>query len=353
MTGSVSNIEGIVLYNKAFNDLYDRKVLNKIIEFYKTGKCSVYELPKYFYSYYYYYILREYFYDEYFQEFNGVVFDDEIAYGGWPLDDHNPYGMRKNSESNLPSVMIPVTEPYGIPLRCLYSKNVENLMFAGRNISVTHVALSSTRVMGTCSLIGQAAGAAAAVAIKYGISPRAVATHHVSEVQSIMLDDGVFLPHLRRKPSVLTEKAKLNISDGERNILLNGLERPRTYPEENSITQKLGDQLCFEFDTPEFISSLRLCFDPDFERSTISDNKKMRVFAMKLSTGKDFVPVRVAATLVKSFAVYADGKEIARIGDNFNRLVKIPLGVKAKKISVEWLATNGAEDVRLFSADLI
>lgn len=78
MTGSVSNIEGIVLYNKAFNDLYDRKVLNKIIEFYKTGKCSVYELPKYFYSYYYYYILREYFYDEYFQEFNGVVFDDAI-----------------------------------------------------------------------------------------------------------------------------------------------------------------------------------------------------------------------------------------------------------------------------------
>ena len=79
----------------------------------------------------------------------------------------------------------------------------------------------------------------------------------------------------------------------------------------------------------------------------------MRVFAMKLSTGKDFVPVRVAATLVKSFAVYADGKEIAKIDNNFNRLVKIPLGVKAKEISVKWLVTNGAEDVRLFSADLI
>ena len=78
MCVGVNNIEGIVLYNKAFNDLYDKKVLNKIIEFYKTGKCTVYELPKYFYSYYYFYILREYFYDDYYQEFNGVVFDDAI-----------------------------------------------------------------------------------------------------------------------------------------------------------------------------------------------------------------------------------------------------------------------------------
>ena len=78
MNSGASNIEGIVLYNKAFVDLYDKKVLNKIIEFYKSGKCNVFELPKYFYSYYYFNILKEYFYDKYYQEFNGVVFDDAI-----------------------------------------------------------------------------------------------------------------------------------------------------------------------------------------------------------------------------------------------------------------------------------
>ncbi len=284
---------------------------------------------------------------------SGGHFEDEIAFGGWPMDDHNPYGMRKNEESNLPSVMIPVTEPYGIPIRCLYSKNVDNLMFAGRNISVSHVALSSTRVMGTCSLIGQAAGCVAGVAIEKGISPREVGKNHYKEVQKILMDSGAFLPHIKREPSALTKKAKLNLRDCEREILLNGIERPRSDEEQNKIVRSLSDKLTFTFDEKEYVDSLRLCFDPDFTRTSISDNKKMRVFAMKLHTGKDFAPVRVAKTLVKSFVVYADGQEVARIRNNFHRLVSVPIKRKAKEICVEWLETNGALDVALFSADLI
>ena len=94
-------------------------------------------------------------------------------------------------------------------------------------------------------------------------------------------------------------------------------------------------------------------FDPDFERMSISDNKKMRVFAMKLHTGKDFVPVRVADTIVKSFAVYADGNEIYRTDNNYLSLVKIPLDINAKEIRIEWIETRGAEKVHLFSADFL
>ena len=61
--------------------------------------------------------------------------------------------------------------PYGIPYRCLYSKNIENLFFAGRNISVTHMAMSSTRVMSTCPVIGQAVGTAAAIATRDNLTP--------------------------------------------------------------------------------------------------------------------------------------------------------------------------------------
>ncbi len=284
---------------------------------------------------------------------SGGHFDDEIAYGGWPMDDHNPYGMRKNAESSVPSIMIPVTEPYGIPLRCLYSKNIENLMFAGRNISVTHVALSSTRVMGTCALLGQAAGCAAAIAIREKTSPRQVAQLHYKEVQRILMDHGVFLPHKKREVSPLTQKAAMNIPEPERQILLNGLERPRTQLEENRITQNIGGELVLSFDSPEAMKALRLCFDPDFTRESISDNAKMRVFAMKLHTGKDFVPVRVANTLVKDFAVLADGQEIARVENNIHRVVTVPLDVTAKKLTVKWLSTHGAPKVNLFSVDIM
>jgi len=78
MTTSVSNIEGIVLYNKTFNDLINLNLLPKLIDFYKSGKCNALELSKYFKAYYYYSIIKEYFNDMYFQEFNGIVFDDAI-----------------------------------------------------------------------------------------------------------------------------------------------------------------------------------------------------------------------------------------------------------------------------------
>ena len=283
---------------------------------------------------------------------SGGHFADEVAYGGWPMDDHNPYGMRKNDEALCPSVMIPVTEPYGIPVRCLYSKNVDNLMFAGRNISVTHVALSSSRVMATCALLGQAAGCTAAVAIAEGVTPREAATDHIKTIQKILMDNGVFLPHIKRESSKLMQGAAWNVSDEEREILLNGVERPRNNANENSITQDVGDELKIRFDKAESIASLRLCFDPDFSRRSISENKKMRVFAMKLHTGKDFKPVTVAKTLVKDFVVYADGKEVARVENNYHRIVVVALNVEARELSVKWLATNGSERVRIFSVDV-
>ena len=73
---------------------------------------------------------------------------------------------------------------------------------------------------------------------------------------------------------------------------------------------------------------------------------------MKLHTGLDFKPVKVASSLVKDFVIYVDGKEFKRVKNNFHRLVNIPLNVNAQSISIKWLATNGAEKVRLFSVDI-
>lgn len=101
---------------------------------------------------------------------NGGEFTDAVAIGGWPMDDHPPGGF--DSVSDSPGRQVATLEVYDIPLRALYSRNVSNLLMAGRNISASHVAFTSTRVMGTCSVMGQAAGTAAAVCLRHGITPR-------------------------------------------------------------------------------------------------------------------------------------------------------------------------------------
>jgi len=89
-------------------------------------------------------------------------FPDAIAYGGWSIDLHPPEGVDAPAEE--PCVQHPVPYLYDIPLRACISRNIGNLMFAGRNISATHVAFASTRVMATCAAVGQGVGTAAALA---------------------------------------------------------------------------------------------------------------------------------------------------------------------------------------------
>ncbi|MDD3927792.1 MAG: FAD-dependent oxidoreductase, partial [bacterium] len=79
---------------------------------------------------------------------NHTEFPDAVAYGGWPIDIHPPEGVfGKSHPGSTPPFIFPGI--YRIPYRCLYSRNVDNLLMAGRNISVTHVALGTTRVTAT------------------------------------------------------------------------------------------------------------------------------------------------------------------------------------------------------------
>src|SRR5690606_18993598 len=98
------------------------------------------------------------------------LFPDRVAYGGWPLDDHPPGGM--DAPKIEPYRSIGLKGPYSIPLKSLYSKDIDNLLLAGRNISASHVALSSIRVMATCAVLGQAIGTAMAYCKKHETSLR-------------------------------------------------------------------------------------------------------------------------------------------------------------------------------------
>ncbi|MCO5225806.1 MAG: FAD-dependent oxidoreductase [Thermomicrobiales bacterium] len=123
-----------------------------------------------------------------------TVPDDEVAFGGWPIDLHAPDGVYSRDE---PCTQPPLPDVYGIPLGSLYSNTVANLFYAGRNISQSHVAHGSTRVMKTTSVVGEAAGVAAHIALSHDLTPRAAASEAIIEIQQQLLRQGAYLPRLR------------------------------------------------------------------------------------------------------------------------------------------------------------
>lgn len=148
-----------------------------------------------------------------------ILHRDRVAYGGWFIDIHTPGGMlaRNQPPSNFtfePETIQEVqVSPYSIPYRSLYSKNIINLMMAGRNISVTHVALGSTRIMGTCAVVGQAVGTAAFFCKKYKIFPRDIYTKHINELQQNLLMEDCYIPYLENNDlEDLAKKAKIYAS---------------------------------------------------------------------------------------------------------------------------------------------
>ena len=150
---------------------------------------------------------------------SGGRFEDVVAYGGWTLDDHHPDAFHRKGRI---SVEYGCPSPFGIPFDCLYSVNVPNLMFAGRDISATHMGLSATRVMGTCAALGQAVGTAAALLVKYDMDPAQLRREKIAELQDALEDDDCMLPYRWRKVSPLTAAA---MCAEDMAALKNGIDR--------------------------------------------------------------------------------------------------------------------------------
>ena len=76
--------------------------------------------------------------------------------------------------------------PYAVPYRCLYSRNVQNLFMAGRDISVSHIGLGTVRVMRTTGMMGEVVGMAASLCDKYDTLPRDIYLSHLDELKTLM-----------------------------------------------------------------------------------------------------------------------------------------------------------------------
>ena len=149
-----------------------------------------------------------------------VVFDDRVAYGGWFIDVHTMGGILNREkppeatfDGNLEETDRRQMYIYSIPYRCLYSKDIANLMMAGRDISATQIALGTTRLMATCAVIGQAVGTAAHLCTKHRLAPRELHPARIKELQQLLLKQDCYIPRLANQdPADLARTAGVSAS---------------------------------------------------------------------------------------------------------------------------------------------
>ena len=117
------------------------------------------------------------------------IFPDASVVTSWTIDLHVP---EANNSRHFPGeefraiALHQRIEPYAIPYRCFYSRNVTNLFMAGRNISVSRVALGTIRVMRTTGMMGEVVGMAASICREQNTTPRGVFENHLGKLQALM-----------------------------------------------------------------------------------------------------------------------------------------------------------------------
>lgn len=275
-------------------------------------------------------------------------FSDAVAMGGWPMDDHPPGGFDRPDLP--PNTNLRTPEVYNLPLRALYSKNVPNLLMAGRNISATHAAFTSTRVMATCAVVGQAAGTAAAQCIQDNIAPRQLAQDAkcVAALQQTLLRDDQSMRGFRNEdPKDLARQAKASASGAEAanpaEKVLNGFVRDIPGKETHQWAGRMGPEgawIELVWDKPVRISEVQLTFDTGFHRElTLSSSNG----AMKgIVRGPQ-------PETVKDYKLVAGDRELASQAANHQRLRRHKFAaVTTSRLRLHITATNGSDLARVF-----
>jgi hypothetical protein len=278
----------------------------------------------------------------------GGKFEDIIAYSGWPMDDHHPDGFYYRGEA---TIYHPAPKIYGLSYRSVYSRNIDNLFFAGRNISVTHAALSGTRVMATCALLGQAVGTAAALAVNKKLATPREVGKHITELQTMLMDDDATLPGLVRKIPELTRQAKLTGPQGCEAIL-DGVEREED-GKIHSVQLAPGETLTYRWQKPVKWNTLRIIFDSDTGRTRDKSHLNMpRYYAL------DQKEYQTPNTIVQGFHLEiedSDGvwHEIYRTDNQYLRLFYLRNKYTAQALRLTVDAVRGTEGKnKIFAFDV-
>lgn len=279
----------------------------------------------------------------------GRVFEDAVAYGGWPMDMHVAGGLKAKS---APTDYIHLDNVYTIPYRSLYSKDIKNLMLAGRAISTSHMAFGSTRVMATCAVAGQAAGTAGALAIQKGITPSEVSLY-IRELQQELLKDDCYIPGFQNEDeSDLARTAEISCSsageDGNCENVINGISRKVNGQSNCWISREMapdGEWLGLGFHSAASVKEIHLKFDSNLSREIM--------LSMSPGVLSSQVP-GIPPELVKDYEItlYLEGRQVytEKVSDNYCRLKvhKLETPVECDKVVVKVFATYGDRHARIF-----
>ncbi|ADL04372.1 FAD-dependent oxidoreductase [Lacrimispora saccharolytica] len=274
-------------------------------------------------------------------------FDDAVAYGGWPMDIHTVEGFL--NESGAPTVWNQVNGIYSIPYRCLYSKNIRNLFLGGRAISCSHVAFSSTRVMGTCAVVGQAAGTAAAMAGKRNLEPREL-LDYVGELQQELLKDDCYIPFVvNQDPADYARQAAVtathHITGWEPEKVINGVART-VEGESNGWRAPIEGGPSLVLTLPERIPirEIRLMLDSNLSRE-ITQSINQDVLSRQKSGPpsellKEYeVDILLEGKIIEHMAVQSQGQRLQRIFLN---------GREGNAVRIKAISTYGSREAVIF-----
>jgi predicted dehydrogenase len=281
-------------------------------------------------------------------------FADAVCIGGWGLDEHPPTGF--DDPEKPPFVAIKLKEVYNIPLRSLYCKDIKNLLMAGRNISATHVAFTSTRVMGTCAVEGQAVGTAAALCVRHQLQPRDLARDKArlkNLQQTLLRDDQTIKGRKNEDPADLARHAKVTASAAQEGAaaahVINGWVRDVPGQFDNKWAAPLGAEgawIELAWQEPQSLRRVQITFDSGFHReltlSSSNDINKGIIRSPQPETVKDYTLYYRAP----------DGKqwiELAKVAGNHQRLRRHEFKpAKAQAVRIHVHATNGDKLARIF-----
>lgn len=270
-------------------------------------------------------------------------FEDKVAYGGWAIDVHN--GLFAFDQK--PSFIYPVEGSYDIPYRSYCVKGFKNLLVGGRCMGASKLAMSSTRVMGTCSIGGQAIGTAAALLIAEGASD--IRNVDIKKLQQSLLRDDCYLPHLTAERNGLIKSLSASSEQlgFEAENLLNGTNRAQR-GKSNAWHSKPMQKGCPEslrvtLHQEQTLREIQLVFDSNF-----AAEKKITLSSTRQKQQETGVPKELVRNFEIRFMRNGACIETIAVKENCQRLVRIPARLMCDELELVCFSTWGDPCIRLF-----
>lgn len=278
------------------------------------------------------------------------IFDDAVAYGAWPMDVHVRGGLK--DVKDYPTHVYNFEGLYTIPYGCYCSRDISNLMMAGRDISVSKMAFSSVRVMGTCSVGGQAVGTAAALAIQKNCTPRELGKKHIRQLQQQLMKDDCYIPGFRNEDEAdLARNAKIHATSEtagcEAVNVINGVAR--TVDDcsncwESAPLDNGPQTITLQLPQNDTIHQIRLTFDTNLSGEIMPS--LTTIVRERQEKGLPSVLVRDYQLRLLKEGVTVWEKTVNNNGQRLN--VHEVENVDADKLEVTVMATHGCKAARIF-----